>query len=94
MNITIFSKALLLISLLAAASYTVGSHALATGETSSARPSSITYPAEQPVDAHIQTVIVSAKRLTPAEKTRMDEIENLLSTQNALVPKKHGKILT
>ncbi len=42
----------------------------------------------------VQTVVISAKRLTPTEKARIDQIENLLSTHNAPLPKKHFRVLT
>jgi len=78
-----------LASLLAAASYAVSTLASMPRAAASPLPA-----AQAAADSAVQTVILSAKRLTPAEKARIDEIENLLSGQNALLPKKHGKTLT
>ncbi|HTD05441.1 hypothetical protein [Undibacterium sp.] len=94
MNLTIASKALILAGFLAASCYFAGSHTAVSGAVSSPLPAQPAYPAGQPASDAVQTVIVSAKRLTPAEKARIDEIENQLSTQNALPPKKHARILT
>ena len=94
MSITTISKALILISFLAASSYTIGSYTAAAGARPAALPVQPVYPAGQPAGEPVQTVIVSAKRLTPAEKARIDEIENLLSTQDAAPPKKHARTLT
>ncbi|MES2104516.1 MAG: hypothetical protein V4634_10890 [Pseudomonadota bacterium] len=94
MSITTISKALILISFLAASSYTVGLYTAAAGAGPSALPVQPVYPSEQPAEHPVQTVIVSAKRLTPAEKARIDEIETLLSTQDAALPKRHARILT
>lgn len=93
MNMITFSKALILISCLAASAYTVGSYT-ATAPARGLPKAQPVYPAERPVEDTVQTVVVSAKRLTPAEKARIDAIESQLSTQNALIPKKPARILT
>lgn len=89
MRTTTVSKVLILASLLAAASYTVSTLVSMPRAVASPLPA-----AQAATGSTVQTVILSAKRLTPAEKVRIDEIENLLSGQNALLPKKAGKILT
>ncbi|MES2069527.1 MAG: hypothetical protein V4488_04210 [Pseudomonadota bacterium] len=95
MNMITFSKALILISCLAASAYTVGSYSAATPARGLPLPKAQpVYPAERPADDTVQTVVVSAKRLTAAEKARIDAIESQLSTQNALIPKKPARILT
>lgn len=51
-------------------------------------------PAEPAADAPVQTVVVSAKRLSPLEKVRYDEIEAYLATQHPAPHRKAARMLT
>ncbi|WP_394778237.1 hypothetical protein [Undibacterium sp.] len=76
-------KALTIASLTAMSVFAFGAHSAPQAS-----------PIPEVAATSVQTVIISAKRLTPAEKVRMDEIESLLSTQIAPLPKKHFRTLT